>query len=81
MCCRAHPPAQGQWAPPSGYLESGESLEDAAARETFEETGVHVDPAKLELYAVINMTAIDQIAISFRVELPTIPQFRPAPNA
>lgn len=80
MCCRAQPPAQGQWAPPSGYLECGETLEEAAARETLEETGVKIDPAKLELYAVINMTAIDQIAISFRTEVSTMPPVKPGPE-
>lgn len=80
MCCRAHPPAQGQWAPPSGYLECGETLEEAAARETLEETGVQIDPAKLELYAVINMTAIDQIAITFRGEVSSMPPVHPGPE-
>jgi len=80
MCCRAHPPGQGQWAPPLGYLECGETIEEAAARETFEETGVVIDPAKLELYTVVNMTAIEQIAISFRFEFSTRPAVQPGPE-
>ena len=50
MVRRAQPPAVGQWAIPTGYLEFGESLEHAAARETWEETGVVVAAEKLELY-------------------------------
>jgi ADP-ribose pyrophosphatase len=80
MCCRAQHPAQGQWTPPSGYLECGETLEAAAAREAFEETGIVIDPAKLELHAVINMTAIDQVAVAFRVEFSTIPTVTPGPE-
>jgi 8-oxo-dGTP diphosphatase len=32
---------------PSGHLERGESIRQAAARETFEETGITLDPAVL----------------------------------
>lgn len=37
----------GQWGLPGGYVELGESVEAAAAREVFEETGVHVAPERL----------------------------------
>jgi ADP-ribose pyrophosphatase YjhB (NUDIX family) len=73
MCQRSQEPAAGQWTVPSGFLECGESLEEGAARETFEETGVIVDPNKLELHAVINMRAIDQVAVGFIVELASEP--------
>ena len=39
----------GQWDIPGGAVEPGERLEDAAARETFEEAGVHVDAKDLTL--------------------------------
>ena len=32
-----------RWELPSGLLEAGESFEQAAERETFEETGIHVE--------------------------------------
>jgi ADP-ribose pyrophosphatase YjhB (NUDIX family) len=64
------------WAPPSGYLEVGETLEEAAARELFEETGVSVNPMALELHGLINMPGLEQVAVSFRMELDSEPQIR-----
>lgn len=39
--------ASGQLCLPSGHLERGESIRQAAAREAFEETGIILDPAVL----------------------------------
>lgn len=39
---RANEPLRGFWAPPAGYVEIDESVEDAAAREAGEETGFNV---------------------------------------
>jgi ADP-ribose pyrophosphatase YjhB (NUDIX family) len=41
---------EGMIALPGGYQEFGETLREAAARELFQETGVRVDPADLELF-------------------------------
>ena len=39
---RATEPGIGLWSYPGGYLENGETLEEAALRETNEETGLDV---------------------------------------
>ncbi len=44
---RGNEPARGQWTIPGGVVEVGESLEDAVARETKEETGLEVKTANL----------------------------------
>jgi ADP-ribose pyrophosphatase YjhB (NUDIX family) len=80
MCRRAQEPARGRWAIPTGYLECGETLEEGAARETLEETGVVVNPEQIELCLVVNMAAIEQIAIVFRVEFENKPVARPGPE-
>jgi ADP-ribose pyrophosphatase YjhB (NUDIX family) len=80
MCRRAHEPACGKWNAPTGYLEKGETLQEGAARETFEEAGIVVDPASLDLYSVINMVGIEQVAIVFRTELTAKPDLRPGPE-
>jgi len=69
LCRRALQPGYGLWAPPAGYLEEGESLEQAAARETLEETGVVVDPHRLALHGVSTLTALGQVYVSFRTQV------------
>src|SRR5260370_39535114 len=43
---RKHAPFAGMWAIPGGFVDMDESLEAAAARELYEETGIRAD--KLE---------------------------------
>ncbi len=42
MVRRSIEPALGRWSFPSGYVDRGEAVEDAAVREVMEETGLEV---------------------------------------
>ena len=44
---RKNPPFQGQYALPGGFVDVGETTEEACIREAFEETNIHVKIIKL----------------------------------
>ncbi len=51
---RKSPHGNGTWCPPGGHLEYGESFEQAASRETKEETNLDIAPADVEVVGVTN---------------------------
>jgi ADP-ribose pyrophosphatase YjhB (NUDIX family) len=55
---RGRAPARGQFAFPGGRLEAGESPEEAARRELFEETGL--ETGVLKLFEVMDLGGDDQ---------------------
>lgn len=68
LCRRAIEPRHGYWTFPAGFLENGESLATAAARETREEACAHVTDSAL--YALFNLTHIGQVYAVFRGHIP-----------
>jgi ADP-ribose pyrophosphatase YjhB (NUDIX family) len=67
MCRRAIEPRYGRWTLPAGYLENGETVAEAAKRETHEEAGARVE--KLTPYALLNLTFVNQVYVMLRGSL------------
>jgi ADP-ribose pyrophosphatase YjhB (NUDIX family) len=70
LCRRAIEPKYGLWTIPAGFMELGESTEEAAIRETFEEAHAQVDLAGL--YAVLSLPNISQVYMIFRGRLKSL---------
>ena len=64
-------PKQGFWAIPGGYLESGETLAEGAARELHEEAGILLPADQLQLYMTGTITFINQVYVAFRATVDT----------
>ncbi len=78
LCRRAIEPRRGFWTLPAGYLELGESVEDGARREAFEEARARiVIEAMLGVYSV---PRISQVQIMFRARLEA-PAFAAGPES
>jgi len=74
LCRRAIEPRLGLWTLPAGFMELGETLEQAAARETQEEACAEVEG--LQLYTVLSLPHVDQVHVFFRSRL-IRPEFAP----
>lgn len=67
MCRRAIEPRKGFWTLPAGFMEEGESVEEAARREAREEACVEIAPDAL--LAVYSIPHISQVQIFYRAAL------------
>ena len=67
LCRRAIEPRLGYWTAPAGYLEIGESLMSAAARETAEEALAEVEIGSL--LSVVSVLYAEQVHVMFRGQM------------
>lgn len=67
MCRRAIEPRRGYWTLPAGFMEMGESPEEGAAREAWEEARAELEI--VDLLAVYSLPHISQLQLFFRARL------------
>ena len=72
LCRRAIEPRYGFWTIPAGFMENGETTQQAAQRESLEEACAQVEVGSL--LAVVHVLHADQVHVMFRAQLP-VPQF------
>ncbi len=67
LCRRAIEPRYGKWTLPAGFMENGETLAQAAVRETQEEANARIE---LEgLYTLIAVPHVSQVHVIYRASL------------
>ncbi len=67
LCRRAIEPRRGFWTIPAGFMENGETTQDAARRESIEEALADVEIGSL--LAVVHVLHADQVHVMFRARL------------
>ena len=78
LCKRAIEPRLGYWTTPAGFMENGESVQAAAAREAMEEALANVRIGSL--LSIVNVLRAHQVHITFRATL-TEPAFGVGPES
>lgn len=67
LCRRAIEPRSGLWTLPAGFMENGETTQEGAARETWEEARARV--CDQELYRMFDIPGINQIYMFYRAHV------------
>ena len=67
LCKRAIEPRIGYWTLPAGFMEEGESTQDGAAREAWEEANARIEIGPL--LGVYNIPRISQVQMIYRARL------------
>ena len=77
LCKRAIEPRKGFWTLPAGFMEEGESVEEAARREAGEEACAEIEIE--QLLAVYSVPRIAQVQVMFRARL--VSDIAPGPES
>jgi ADP-ribose pyrophosphatase YjhB (NUDIX family) len=67
LCKRAIEPRYGLWTLPAGFMENGETTEQGAIRESWEEA--HANLRVDHLYTLFNLPYINQVYFFYKAEL------------
>lgn len=67
LCRRAIEPRRGFWTLPAGFMELGETAEQAALRETLEEANARVELSGL--FTLLSVPHVDQVHLFYRAQL------------
>jgi ADP-ribose pyrophosphatase YjhB (NUDIX family) len=67
MCKRAIEPRRGYWTLPAGFMEMGETPEEGATREAWEEARAELEI--IDLLAVYSLRHISQLQLFYRARL------------
>lgn len=78
LCRRAIEPRKGFWTLPAGYMELGETVEEGAAREAWEEARARLQIERI--LAIYSIPRISQVQIMFRAVL-TAPEIAAGPES
>ena len=78
LCRRAIEPRRGFWTVPAGFMENGETMQNAAARECQEEALATVEIGSL--LAVVSVLHAHQVHVMFRAKL-LKPEFAAGPES
>ncbi len=68
LCRRAIEPRRGFWTVPAGFMENGETLQQAAARESREEALIEVEIGSL--LSIVHVLHAHQVHVFFRATMP-----------
>jgi ADP-ribose pyrophosphatase YjhB (NUDIX family) len=67
LCRRAIEPRYGYWTLPAGFMENGETVAQAAQRETLEEAGARIELG--DAFSMISVPYVNQVHVFYRARL------------
>ena len=79
LCKRAISPRKGYWTLPAGFMEVGETIEQAALRETVEEANAYVKADSLQ--TIFNLPHIGQVYMIYLSSFLSSPEFSSGPES